>query len=293
MSRHKALYLLMLIPMAYIIIFHYVPMYGLLIAFKNFSPRKGILGSDWIGVKNFRLFITSYQFKRVITNTVLLRLLLLVISFPFPIILALSLNEVRSRRYKKSIQMISYLPHFISTVVVVGIMTQFVSLNGLMNNMMVALGFERTSFLNSPEMFRPLYIISDVWQGVGYSSIIYLAALSSVNTDLYDAGKIDGVSILKKIWYIDLPTILPIIIILLILNVSKIMNVGFEKVFLMQTDLNRVTSDVINTYVYRIGILTGSYSFATAVGLFTSVINSIILVTVNKFSKMVSETSLW
>ncbi len=293
LKNHPTLYLLMLIPFAYIIIFQYVPMYGLLIAFKNYSPRKGILGSPWIGFKNFELFIKSYQFKRVVLNTLGLRFYLLLASFPFPVLLALSLNEVRNQKYKKTVQMISYLPHFISTVVVVGILNQFLSYNGLLNNIRIMMGLERISLLNMPELFKTLYVLSDIWQTVGYSSIIYLAALSAVNVDLYDAGRIDGMNIFKKILYIDIPTILPTIIILFILNVSKIMNVGFEKVFLMQNNLNMATSDVINTYVYRIGILTGSYSFATAVGLFTSIINSIILITVNKISKTISETSLW
>ena len=290
---HWRLYVLLLVPLAYVIVFKYVPMYGVQIAFKRFSPRKGIFGSSWVGFFYFKLFITSYQFRRVIINTITLSLYGLAAGFPFPIILALSLNEVRNRTFKKTVQMISYLPHFISTVVVVGILYQFLSLYGVLNNVIDLLGGDRTSFLNNPNLFKSIYVWSGIWQGVGYSSIIYLAALASVDTELYDAGRIDGINLLQKIRYIDIPAILPTIIILFILNASRIMNVGFEKVFLMQNPLNMSTSDVINTYVYRIGLQDANYSLGTAVGLFTAVINLIILVTLNRVSKMVSETSLW
>ena len=290
---HWRLYGLLLVPLAYVIVFKYVPMYGVQIAFKRFSPRKGIFGSSWVGFFYFKLFITSYQFRRVIINTITLSLYGLAAGFPFPIILALSLNEVRNRTFKKTVQMISYLPHFISTVVVVGILYQFLSLYGVLNNVIDLLGGDRTSFLNNPNLFKSIYVWSGIWQGVGYSSIIYLAALASVDTELYDAGRIDGINLLQKIRYIDIPAILPTIIILFILNASRIMNVGFEKVFLMQNPLNMSTSDVINTYVYRIGLQDANYSLGTAVGLFTAVINLIILVTLNRVSKMVSETSLW
>lgn len=290
---HWRLYILLLVPVAYIIIFKYIPMYGVQIAFKRFSPRKGIFGSPWVGFFYFKLFINSYQFRRIIINTITLSLYGLAAGFPFPILLALALNEVRSRRFKKTVQLISYLPHFISTVVVVGILYQFLSLYGVLNNIVDLMGGERTSFLNNPNLFKSIYVWSGIWQGVGYGSIIYLAALASVDTELYDAGRIDGINLLQKIWYIDIPAILPTIIILFILNASRIMNVGFEKVYLMQNPLNMSTSDVINTYVYRVGLQDANYSLGTAVGLFTSVINLAILVTLNRASKMVSETSLW
>jgi putative aldouronate transport system permease protein len=239
------------------------------------------------------LFIQSYQFRRVIINTILISLYGLAVGFPFPILLALSLNEVRRASYKRLVQMVSYLPHFISTVVVVGILYQFLSLYGVLNNVIDLLGGERTSFLNNPRLFKSIYVWSGVWQGVGYSSIIYLAALSSVDVELYDAGRMDGMNLLQKIRYIDIPAITPTIVILFILNAARIMSVGFEKVYLMQNPLNLSTSDVINTYVYRVGLQNANYSLGTAVGLFTSVINLILLVSLNRISRMVSETSLW
>jgi putative aldouronate transport system permease protein len=290
---HWRLYLLLVLPLAYIIVFKYIPMYGVQIAFKRFSPRRGILGSPWVGFHYFRLFIESYQFKRTLINTITLSLYGLVAGFPFPILLALSLNEVRSRRFKKTVQMISYLPHFISTVIVVGILYQFLSLHGVLNNVVDMLGGDRVSYLNNARLFKSIYVWSGVWQGVGYSSIIYLAALSSVDVELYDAGRIDGMNLFQKIRYIDIPAITPTIVILFILSASRVMSVGFEKVYLMQNPLNMSTSDVINTYVYRVGLQGANYSMGTAVGLFTSVINLIILVTLNRVSKIVSETSLW
>lgn len=290
---HWRLYVLLALPILYIVIFKYIPMYGVQIAFKRYSPRAGIWGSEWVGLRYFRLFFGAYQFRRVIINTLVLSLYGLIVGFPFPIILALSLNEVRQKRFKKSVQMISYLPHFISTVIVVGMLYQFLSFQGILNNLLVMIGFERTSFLNNPALFRDIYVWSGVWQGVGYSSIIYLAALSGVDVELYDAGRMDGLNLLQKIRYIDIPAILPTIIILFILNGSRIINIGFEKVFLLQNDLNMSTADVINTYVYRLGIEQANFSMATAVGLFTSVINMILLVVINRISRRVSETSLW
>jgi putative aldouronate transport system permease protein len=290
---HWRLYVLLAVPILYIVIFKYIPMYGVQIAFRRYSPRAGIWGSEWVGLRYFRLFFGAYQFRRVIINTLVLSLYGLIVGFPFPIILALSLNEVRQKRFKKSVQMISYLPHFISTVIVVGMLYQFLSFQGILNNLLIMIGFERTSFLNNPALFRDIYVWSGIWQGVGYSSIIYLAALSGVDVELYDAGRMDGLNLLQKIRYIDIPAILPTIIILFILNGSRIINIGFEKVFLLQNDLNMSTADVINTYVYRLGIEQANFSMATAVGLFTSVINMILLVVINRISRRVSETSLW
>lgn len=290
---HWQLYVLLALPIIYIVIFKYIPMYGVQIAFKRFSPRAGIWGSEWVGLRYFRLFFGAYQFRRVIINTLVLSLYGLIVGFPFPIILALSLNEVRQRRFKKTVQMISYLPHFISTVIVVSMLYQFLSFHGIFNNLWEMLGGQRTSYLNNPRLFRDIYVWSGVWQGVGYSSIIYLAALSSVDVELYDAGRMDGLNLLQKIRHIDIPAILPTIIILFILNGSRIINVGFEKVFLLQNDLNMQTADVINTYVYRLGIEQSNFSMATAVGLFTSVINMVLLVVINRVSRRVSETSLW
>ena len=295
MRAHWQLYLYLIIPMAYIIIFKYIPMYGVQIAFKEYRPRAGIIGSPWIGLSHFRLFIGSYQFKRVLLNTIGISIYSLLAGFPFPIILALSLNEVRSRGFKKSVQMMSYLPHFISVVVFVGIIYRLLSLNGIVNMLLVAVGAEPVIFMNEPELFKSIFVWSGVWQGVGYGSIIYLAALSAVDVDLYDAGRIDGMNLFQKIWHIDIPTILPTIIILFILAASKMMNVGFEKVFLLQNNnpFLMATSEVISTYVYKVGLLGGAYSFGTAVGLFTSVINLILLVSINQVTRRISETSLW
>lgn len=292
---HWQLYLYLTIPVAYIIIFKYIPMYGVQIAFKDFSPRKGITGSPWVGLLNFRMFMQSYQFKRVVLNTLGINLYSLLAAFPFPILLALSLNEVRQRRFKKTVQMFSYIPHFISTVVFVGITYRLLSLNGMINTFISVFGVEPISFMNKPELFKSIYVWSGIWQGVGFSSIIYLAALSAVDTELYDAARIDGVNLLQKIWHVDIPSILPTIIILFILTAAGLMNVGFEKVYLLQNNnpLIMSTSDVISTYVYRIGMVGGSYSFGTAVGLFTAAINMILLVSINKISKKISETSLW
>ena len=295
MRAHWQLYLYLVIPMIYIIVFHYIPMYGVQIAFKEYRPRAGIWGSPWIGLSHFRLFLNSYQFKRVLFNTLGISIYQLLAGFPFPIILALSLNEVRTRGFKKSVQMMSYLPHFISVVVFVGIIYRLLSLNGIVNMLLVALGAEPIIFMNEPELFKSIYVWSGVWQGVGYGSIIYLAALSAVDVDLYDAGRIDGMNLFQKIWHIDIPTILPTIIILFILAAAKMMNVGFEKVFLLQNNnpFLMATSEVISTYVYKVGLLGGAYSFGTAVGLLTSVINLILLVSINQVTRRISETSLW
>ncbi|MBT3273793.1 MAG: sugar ABC transporter permease [Spirochaetales bacterium] len=292
---HWQLYLYLVIPMIYIIIFKYVPMYGVIIAFKEYRPRAGIWGSPWIGLSHFRLFLSSYQFKRVLLNTLGISIYSLLAGFPFPIILALSLNEVRSKRFKKSVQMISYLPHFISVVIFVGIIYRMLALDGIVNMLLVASGAEPIIFMNDPKLFKSIFVWSGVWQGVGYGSIIYLASLSSVNVDLYDAGRIDGMNLFQKIWHIDIPAIMPTIIILFILAAAKMMNVGFEKVYLLQNNnpFLMSTSEVISTYVYKVGLLGGAYSFGTAVGLFTSIINMILLVTINQVARKVSETSLW
>lgn len=292
-ASHWQLYALLAVPIAYLILFKYIPMYGVQIAFRRYNPKLGILGSPWVGLFYFKLFIGSYQFTRVLANTIGISVYQLIAGFPFPILLALSLNEVRRIRFRKFVQMLTYLPHFISTVVVVGMLYQMLSLYGLVNNAAAALGAERTSYLNISSLFKSLYVWSGIWQGTGYASIIYLAALSSVDTELYDAGRIDGMNIFQKITRIDLPAILPTVVILFILNASRVMNVGFEKVYLMQNALNMAASDVINTYVYRVGLTSANYSLGTAVGIFTSAVNMVILLAVNRVSRTLTETSLW
>lgn len=292
--KNWELYLLILPVVVYYIIFHYVPMYGVQIAFKDFIASKGITDSPGVGFKHFERFFDSYYFERLIMNTLEIGLYELAVGFPVPILLALMINEVRSKRFKKTIQTVTYAPHFLSTVVLVGMLFIFLDPNsGMINTIIRLFGGDPVAFMTQPGWFKTIYVFSGVWQSMGWSSIIYLAALTSIDPQLHEAAKVDGASRLKRIWHINLPGIMPTIIILLIMNVGSIMAVGFEKVFLMQNDLNRDSSDVIATYVYRSGILGAQYSFSAAIGLFNSIINFILLVTVNFISKKVGQTSLW
>lgn len=285
----------MLIPvLLYFVVFKYVPMYGLQIAFKDFSPRKGFMGSPWVGLEHFVRFFSSYNSGRIIFNTVYISVLTLIFTFPLPIILALLLNETRSKRLKKTLQTITYAPHFLSTVVVVGMMISFVSpTTGIVNQIIKFFGGGPVYFITKPAWFIPLYILSDVWKNTGWSSIIFMSALAGVDPGLYEAAKIDGANRWQQIRSITVPTIMPTIIVMLILNCGKVMSVGFEKIFLMQTDLTLGVSEVISTFVYSQGIQGGQFSYATAVGLFNSAVNFALLMTVNAISKRVTETSLW
>lgn len=289
------LYVLFFLPLLYIIIFHYVPMYGVTIAFKNFNPMQGIFGSPWIGFDHFIRFFNSYEFGRVIKNTLFLSLYQLIAGFPFPIILALSLNYVNKRHFKKTVQMVSYAPHFISVVVMVGIIFVFLEPRGPINNLLNLLGFESVLFMGNPDYFKSIYVWSGIWQSVGFGCIIYLAALSSVSPALHEAAIIDGASKWQRIWHIDIPGILPITIILLILDMGNILNIGFEKVLLMQNPLNLQASEVIDTYVYKVGLVSAlpNYSYAAAIGLFKAVIGLILIYSVNKFAKKIGQESLW
>lgn len=293
-KRNWELYLLITPVIAYFIIFHYLPMYGVQIAFKDFIATKGITGSPWIGFRHFERFFNSYNFWRVIRNTLTLSLYSLAVGFPAPILLALSMNEVRNKFFKKTVQTVTYAPHFISTVVLVGMMAALLSpKTGIINQFIRLLGGESIAFMTEPGWFKTLYVFSGIWQNVGWGSIVYMAALAGIDTELHEAAMVDGASRLQRIWHINIPGILPTVVILLILNIGSIMSVGFEKVFLMQNDLTMKSSDVIATYVYRSGILGAQYSFSAAIGLFNSIINFILLVTVNRISKKVTETSLW
>lgn len=292
--RHWQLYLIILLPLLYIIIFKYVPMYGVQIAFKNFRVSKGIFGSEWVGLEHFIIFFTSPSSLKIIMNTLVISIYGIAAGFPFAILLALALNETSSQLYKKSVQMITYAPYFISTVVLVALLLQVLdSRNGIISQILVVLGGKPQNLLGNPSLFKSIFVWSGVWQTTGYSAIIYLAALSSINVELYDASKIDGASKLQKVWHIDLPGIAPTIIILLIMNLGYAMSVGFEKVYLMQNPLNLETSEVISTFVYRVGLLQNNYGFSTAVNLFNSVVNLILLSVVNLFAKKFGETSLW
>jgi putative aldouronate transport system permease protein len=292
--KHWDLYLLLLPVIAYFIVFHYIPMYGVQIAFKEFVASKGIGGSPWVGFQHFERFFNSYYFWRLIGNTLGIGLYELAVGFPIPILLALAINEVRSNVFRKTVQTVTYAPHFLSTVVMVGMLILFLSpRTGIVNVAIRALGGEPIPFLTEPAWFKTVYVLSGVWQQMGFSSIIYLAALTGIDPHLHEAAKVDGASRLARIRHINLPGIMPTVVILLILNVGSVLAVGFEKVFLMQNSLNMESSDVISTYVYRSGILEAQYSFSSAVGLFNSLVNFVLLVAVNRIARKVGETSLW
>ena len=290
---NKYNYLLLAPALIYYILFHYVPMYGAQIAFRDYYVTKGILGSDWVGLKYFEQFFSSYYFGRLVTNTVLLSGLNILWGFPAPIILALLLNEVRNQVFKKTVQTITYLPHFISRVVACGIIIDFTKQNGLINDIIAFFGGERILFLQSPEWFRPVYIISGIWQEIGWGSIIYLSAIAGISQELYEAAKIDGANRWQETWHITLPGIMETIVILLILRVGKLMSLGYEKVLLLYNETTYLTADIISTYVYRRGIQNAEYSFASAVDLFNSVINMALLLIVNAISKRVQGSSLF
>lgn len=275
-------------------LFKYGPMYGIIIAFKDFIAKRGIWGSEWVGLKHFVKFIKSPIFLQILTNTLSISVRTLLFSFPVPIILAIMLNELRNQKLKKTVQMITYMPHFISVTAVVGLIRLVTDpQSGILNMLVVALGGEAQNYMAMDEAFLPIYIISEIWQHMGWNTIIYLSALSAVDVESIEAATVDGANRLQKIWHIDIPTILPTIIILLIMNAGRMMSVGFEKVFLLQNDLNRSVSEIISTYTYRLGIIGGQFSYTTAIGLFNNIINMIILCVTNYISKKTSETSLW
>jgi putative aldouronate transport system permease protein len=279
---HSWLYVMLLPALLYFLIFHYLPMGGLVIAFKRFNPFVGIVDSPWIGFEHFRRFFNSIYIVRLITNTFLINLYNLAVGFPAPIILALMLNEVRRQGFKRLVQTLTYLPYFISTVVITGIIINFLSpSHGLVNQVMVMLGFKEIAFLNRPEWFRHIYVWTDVWQYIGWGSIIYLAALTGIDPNLYESAEIDGAGRLAKIWYISLPGIMPTITVMLLLSLGNLLALGFEKIYLLYNPNTYATADVISTYVYRTGLQGGQYDFGTAVGLFNSIINLILLVSFN------------
>jgi putative aldouronate transport system permease protein len=293
-KQNWELYLFLLPTLIYFVVFHYIPMYGVQIAFRNFSPVDGITGSPWVGFEHFIRFFESYQFWTLIYNTVSLSVILLLFTFPLPIIVALMLNQLMSKKYKKFVQTIIYAPHFISVVVLIGMVYVFFSLNGgLVNNLLVTFGFEKINFLSEASWFKPLYIGSSIWQETGWAAIIYLAALAAVSPELHEAAIVDGANKLQRVLHIDIPAILPIAIILLVLSVGNIMNIGFEKAYLLQTPLNQSAAEIIPTYVYKVGIQQAQYSFAAAVGLFNAVINLFLLWYINRIAKRLSGNGLW
>ena len=293
LRRNKYLYLMAIPIIAYYIIFHYKPMYGALIAFKDFNPMKGILGSPWIGFKHFYDFFTDYYFARTVKNTIVISFSSLIFGFPAPIILALFMNELKNKAFTRIVQTITYMPHFISLVVICGLIRSFTANDGIITYVFSIFGAEKISMLNKSELFVPIYVISGIWQGIGWGSIIYLSALQSIDVQLYEAATIDGAGYLRQAWHITLPGITPTIVIMLILRVGHLMGVGYEKIILLYNPAIYSTSDVISSYVYRKGLLEFSWSFSSAVGLFNSVINFLILMTANKISSKVNETSLW
>ena len=294
--RDRWLYLIMLLPCLYYLLFHYYPMYGVTLAFKQYKPKLGIIGSPWAsqhGMKYILQVVQDPYFWTVFKNTIVLNVVNLAITFPAPIILALLLNEVASNRYKRVVQTVTYLPHFLSTVVVVGMMNTMFSSSGIVNELLGKIGLGPFAFLNDAQYFRPMYIGSNIWQNIGWDSIIFLAALSGLDQALYEAARIDGAGRWKQTIHITIPGILPTIVIMLILAMGKIMNVSYQKILLMMTGSNQSVSDVISTYVYRRGITKADFSYATAVGLFQSLVSLVFVTTTNWISRRTTETSLW
>ena len=296
LRRHWQLYLIMLPALLYFFIFKYVPMASAVIAFKDYNVMQGVWGSPWVGFKYFELFFSNPVFWTLIKNTLGLSLYALVVGFPIPIILAICLNEIRDGFFRRFTQLVTYAPYFISTVILVSMTMLLLSPRlGVVNLALQALGQPQINFLGRADMFPSIYVWSGVWQFSGYAAVVYLAALAGIDPQLHDAARVDGASRLQKIRHVDLPGIMPVILIILILNVGSLLAVGFEKVYLLQNPLNLATSEVISTYVYKIGLLNANFSFATAVGLFNSVINMILLVSVNALAKRASnsEAGLW
>lgn len=291
--RKWQLYLLILPAIVSIFIFHYIPIYGVQIAFKNFRSSKGILGSEWVGFKHFARFLAYPDFWKILWNTVRISLYALA-TFPCPVILALMMNELNSERYKKFMQMVTFAPHFISTVVVCSMVLLFFDRSqGLVNNVIAALGGERYDFVSSTRYFSSLYVWSGVWQNLGWNAIIYIAALSSVSPELIEAARVDGATRLQIVRYVNFPAILPTVITMLILSAGSLLNVGFEKIYLLQNPLNMEASRVISTYVYEIGLQGGQFSYSTAIGLFNNVVNIVVIILVNGISKRVTRVALW
>ena len=292
--RNWELYLMFLPVLVFFLVFHYAPMYGVQIAFKKFSAVRGIVGSPWRGLYYFQQFFDSYLFGELIGNTLGLSLYSLAVGFPTPILLALMMNELRSERVKRVVQTITYAPHFISMVVMCSMIILFLSpSSGVLNRIIEILGGQSVYFMGKPEYFKTIYVLSGVWQNTGWSSIIYMAALSGIDPQLHEAATIDGASRLQRVWHINLPGILPTAVILLIMNCGSLMSIGFEKAFLLMNDLNRAAAEIISTFVYQRGLIDRNYSSAAAIGLFNSAINLVLLFGVNAIARRISDTSLW
>lgn len=294
MKRDYHLYLLCIPALLFVIIFEYGPMYGVQIAFKDYSPARGITGSNWVGFKHFIRFFESPQFFNILKNTLGISFYALLAGFPIPIFIALLLNQTSNLRFKKTVQTTIYAPHFISVVVLCGMITVFLApRTGIVNGVLQMLGMEEVFFLAKPKLFNDIFVWSDIWQNTGWGSIIYIAALSAVNPELYEAAKMDGAGKLKTIWHVDIPSILPTIVIMFIMRTGSFMNVGFQKAFLLQNPLNIESSEIISTYVYKVGLIQSQFSYSTAIGLFNTVVNITLILSVNAICKKINETSLW
>lgn len=292
-KKNKTLYFMIIPVLIFYLVFMYKPMYGAIIAFMDYRPAKGILGSDWVGVEQFVRFFHSPYFYRLIRNTIVLSIYSLLFCFTAPILLALLLNEVKGKRFKSITQTVSYLPHFISMVVAVGMIKEFCMTDGLINDIIVFFGGERSALLQNPALYRTIYIISDIWQEVGWGSIIYLAALAGIDSERYEAAAIDGAGNFRQMIHVTIPGIMPTVTIMLILRIGSLMNMGYEKTILLYNSSTYETADIISSYIYRVGLLEQNWSYSTAIGLFNSVINCILLLAANRISKKVTETSLW
>ena len=293
MRSHPWLYLMILPAIAYFAIFHYAPMYGVIIAFQDYKPLKGISGSAWVGFKHFQTFVQGPFFWRLVRNTLSINIGMLLFGFPLPIIFALMLNEVRSTAFRKVVQTVTYMPHFVSSVVVCGLMVIFCRSDGLLTNVLTFFGLPKTNLLTIESYFQPLYIGMNIWQELGWDSIIYFAALTSVDAALYEAARVDGAGRWRQMCHITLPGISSTIVILLILRIGNLMSLGWDRIILMYNDMVMETADVISTFVYRTGLVQVQYSYATAVGLLNSIINVILLVSANAVSRKISDSSLW
>lgn len=294
MKQYWQYYILLLPALLYFAIFCYGPMYGVQIAFKDFLARGGIWGSEWVGFEHFTRFFNSHYSGTLIKNTFIISAYSLIVGFPLPILLALGLNEIKNGKFKKSVQTVTYAPYFISVVVMCGMIISFLSpTTGIINKVIELFGGDPIRFLSQEKWFRSVYVFSGIWQGTGWGSIIYLAALSGVDPQLHEAATLDGASRVQRLWYVNIPHIAPTMIIMLILSAGSVLSVGYEKIYLLQNSLNAGVSEVISTYVYKVGLVSGQYSFSTAVGLFNSIINLILLAIVNWIAKRISDTSLW
>lgn len=294
LKRYWQLYIFLLPALIYFLVFHYGPMYGVQIAFKKYMPSLGITGSQWVGFTHFKKFFNSYYFKDLIKNTLGISIYELILGFPMPIILALVFNELKNGFFKKFAQTVTYAPHFISTVVIVGMLVSFLSPStGVINHIIAGLGGNRQAFLEDPKWFKTIYVLSGIWQNTGWNTIIYMSALAGVNPELHEAAAIDGASRLQRLIYINLPALIPTMIILLIMNFGSIMSMGYEKILLMQNPLNIASSNVISTFTYQQGLIDANYSYAAAVGLFNAAINAILLLTVNKITRKITNIGLW